>query len=276
MKRHRTVLLTITAVLTAGLLLAACGRQAADAPAAPEPAAAAVDQAEVVATPTAAPTPVPTAAPEADAADSAADTATPAESAPADTADTAPGIAQTETFVMVPEESEARYSINEVFISDNNALVTAIGRTTAITGSLTLNYADPAASTFDEFVVDVSLLRSDRSRRDRAIRSRWLESATFPLATFKVTEVRGFPADPAEGEAIDFQLVGDMTVKETTRAVVWDVTATLDGARLTGSATLSTFLEDFNIPVPSIAGILRVTDGIELTLDFTMEQVEGM
>ncbi|MCB0159402.1 MAG: hypothetical protein KDD83_14800, partial [Caldilineaceae bacterium] len=85
MKRHRTVLLTITAVLTAGLLLAACGRQAADAPAAPEPAAAAVDQAEVVATPTAAPTPVPTAAPEADAADSAADTATPAESAPADT-----------------------------------------------------------------------------------------------------------------------------------------------------------------------------------------------
>ncbi|MEZ4557752.1 MAG: YceI family protein [Caldilineaceae bacterium] len=73
--------------------------------------------------------------------------------------------------------------------------------------------------------MDVSLLRSDRSRRDRAIRSRWLESATFPLATFKVTEVRGFPADPAEGEPIDFQLVGDMTVKETTREVVWDVTA---------------------------------------------------
>ena len=182
----------------------------------------------------------------------------------------------TETFVIVPEESEARYSINEVFISDNNALVTAIGRTTAITGSLTLNYADPAASTFDEFVVDISLLRSDRSRRDRAIRSRWLESATFPLATFKVTEVRGFPANPAEGKSIDFQLVGDMTVKETTREVVWDVTATLDGDRLTGSATLATFLEDFNIPVPSIAGILRVTDGIELTLDFTMEQVEGM
>ena len=277
MKTHRTILIAITAALTAGLLLAACGRQAADAPAASAPAAPAeVAATPTVATPTPAPTPDPTAAPETEATAAVEDTETAAASAPAEALDTAPGIAQTETFVIVPEESEARYSINEVFISDNNALVTAIGRTTAITGSLTLNYADPAASTFDEFVVDISLLRSDRSRRDRAIRSRWLESATFPLATFKVTEVRGFPADPAEGESIDFQLVGDMTVKETTREVVWDVTAILEGDRLTGSATLATFLEDFNIPVPSIAGILRVTDGIELTLDFTMEQVEGM
>ncbi len=30
-------------------------------------------------------------------------------------------------FVIVPEESEARYSINEVFISDNNTLATAVG-----------------------------------------------------------------------------------------------------------------------------------------------------
>ncbi|MCB9162383.1 MAG: YceI family protein [Caldilineaceae bacterium] len=277
MKTYRTILIAITAVLTAGLLLAACGRQAADAPAVPAPTAPAEAAATpTVATPTPAPTPDPTAAPETEATAAVEDTETAAASAPAAALDTAPGIAQTETFVIVPEESEARYSINEVFISDNNALVTAIGRTTAITGSLTLNYADPAASTFDEFVVDISLLRSDRSRRDRAIRSRWLESATFPLATFKVTEVRGFPADPAEGESIDFQLVGDMTVKETTREVVWDVTAILEGDRLTGSATLATFLEDFNIPVPSIAGILRVTDGIELTLDFTMEQVEGM
>ncbi|MEZ4612306.1 MAG: hypothetical protein R2838_19025 [Caldilineaceae bacterium] len=69
--------------------------------------------------------------------------------------------------------------------------------------------------------------------------------------------------------------MGDMTVKETAREVVWDVTAMLEGNQLTGSHA-GHLLEDFNIPVPSIAGYPCVTDGIELTLDFTMEQVEGM
>ena len=82
-----------------------------------------------------------------------------------------------------------------------------------------------AASEFEPFVVDISTLKSDRSRRDRAIRTQWLESATYPLATFEVKEMRNFPADPQEGELISFQLAGDMTVKETTVEVVWDVTA---------------------------------------------------
>jgi polyisoprenoid-binding protein YceI len=265
MNRSMPFLPPIAGLLVVAILLSGCGRQSADAP---TPTVAAEAAAPTEAAPT---EPVPTAEP---APETAAEPTPSQEQEVAVQADAVP--AQTETFVIVPDESEALYSIDEVFISDNNALVTAVGRTTAITGSLTLNYADPAASTFDEFAVDISLLRSDRSRRDRAIRTRWLESATYPLATFQVTEVRGFPADPSEGQAIDFQLVGDMTVKETTRQVVWDVTATLEGDRLTGSATLATFLEDFNIPVPSIVGILRVTDGIQLTLDFTMQRVEGM
>jgi len=173
-------------------------------------------------------------------------------------------------FVIVPEESEARYSINEVFISDNNTLATAIGVTSQVQGGMTLNYDDPAASEFDQFVVDISTLRSDRSQRDRAIRRQWLESSTYPLAVFDVREVRNFPAEPQEGEPISFQLAGDMTVKETTQEVVWEVMATLEGDRLSGTATLETTLESFNIPVPSIVNILRVTDGITLTLDFVM------
>jgi polyisoprenoid-binding protein YceI len=179
-----------------------------------------------------------------------------------------------ETFTILSEESEASYSIDEVFINDNNTLATAVGVTSMITGSLTLNYDNPAASEFTPFVVDISTLASDRSRRDRAIRREWLESSTYPLATFDVTEIRNFPANPEEGTPLSFQLAGDMTVKETTREVVWDVTVTLEGDRLTGTATFVTFLADFNIPVPSIAGVLRVTDGLTLTLDFVMQRDE--
>ncbi len=240
------------AVLLLALLLAACDTQ----------------RAAPVAEPTTAPTGAPTEAPTA--------TTQPTEEPAAETTEsateTAPSEAQAVRFVIVPEETTASYSIEETFFNENNRLNTAVGTTTVVSGELTLNYADPTASTFGQFVVDLSTLRSDQNRRDRAIRTRWLESNTYPLARFDVTEIRNFPADPQEGVPIAFQLVGDMTVKETTRQESWDVIATLAGDRLTGTATLATTLEAFNIPIPSILGILSVTDGITLTLDFVFER----
>jgi polyisoprenoid-binding protein YceI len=170
--------------------------------------------------------------------------------------------AETRTFVIVPEETTAEYSIDETFLNDNNRLGTAIGKTSIVEGSLVLNYADPAQSELGEITVDISTLASDSSRRDNAIRERWLESARFPLASFAAKEIRGFPADPQEGQAIEFQLVGDMKIKETTREQVWDVMASLDGDTL--------MLADYNVPPPEILGIVRVTDGLTATLDFTM------
>lgn len=247
----------LAVLLALTLLFAACSTGAQESGAAP-----------TAAPPTATATePVPTATanePEAAATEASVAAQTPAED---------PGEDRLVRFAIVPEETTARYSIEEVFLSDNNTLATAVGVTSQVQGGMTLNYDDPSASEFEPIVVDISTLQSDRSRRDRAIRSEWLESATYPLATLEVTEVRGFPADPQEDVPMTFQLAGDMTVKETTREVVWDVTATLSGDRLTGTATLDTFLADFNIPIPSIAGVLRVTDGITLTLEFVMEKV---
>lgn len=178
--------------------------------------------------------------------------------------------AETRTFAIVPEKTRAQYSIDEIFLNNNNRLGTAIGTTSVVEGSLVLNYADPAQSELGEISVDISTLATDSGRRDNAIRERWLESARFPLATFKATEIRSFPADPQEGESIEFQLVGDMKIKETTREQVWDVTATLDGDTLTGTATTFLMLADYNVPVPEILGVVRVTDGLTATLDFSM------
>lgn len=256
MTQHPVRRLATGALLGAALLLAACSSSAeADPTATPAPAATST------ATPIAAPTEEPATAP-------AATTEPAAEAAQS----AGPRLAE---FVIVPEETQAGYSIKEVFISDNNTLATAVGVTSQVQGGFTLNYDDPAAGQFSQFVVDISTLKSNRSQRDRAIRKQWLESTTYPLATFDVREVRNFPADPQEGVPISFQLAGDMKVKETTQAVVWEVTATLEGDRLTGTATLETTLESFNIPVPSIANILRVTDGITLTLNFVMQRVSG-
>lgn len=180
----------------------------------------------------------------------------------------------TRTFVIVPDKTTAQYSIDEIFFNENNRLNTAVGKTNQVQGSLILNFTNPAASQLGTFTVDISTLRSDSSRRDRAIRERWLESARYPLATFVAREIRNFPPDPKEGEPISFQIVGDLTLKQTTREQVWDVTATLNGDILTGTATTFLLLADYNIPVPELLGILRVTDGLKATLEFTMAAAE--
>ncbi len=175
-------------------------------------------------------------------------------------------------FVLIPAESQAGYSIDETFINQNNKLFTAVGITSAITGELNLNYADPASSQFGEFVVDISTLTSDSPRRDNAIRQNWLESNSYPLAVFSVTSVQNFPIAPQEGELIQFQLLGDLKIREVTLPVTWEVAATLQGPRLTGAATTDIMLVDFGIEPPSIAGILSVTDGALITVNFVFEQ----
>lgn len=259
---HKLYLLSV--VIISALLVAACN---------PAPQAAS--------TPTTAATPTPEAppatAPEPTALPSATPTAEPMAAAtepptPGPVAtDTPEASAQEMRFVIIPEETTASYSIQETLINRNNTIGTAVGTTRAVEGWVALNYEDPTASEFGQFTVDISTLTSDRARRDNAIRNQWLESARYPLATFVVKEVRGFPPGAGEGQSIQFQLVGDMAVRETTREVAWDVTATLDGNTLSGTATTFIMLEDFNVPVPNIAGILSVTDGATLTLDFAMQ-----
>ena len=90
-----------------------------------------------------------------------------------------------------------------------------------------------------EITVDLRTLTSDKNRRDQRIREQWLESNTYPYATFVSTELQGGPESYTEGEEVSFKLVGDMTIREQTRPVTWDVTAKLEGDTVTGTATTS-------------------------------------
>src|SRR5438105_3475 len=64
----------------------------------------------------------------------------------------------------------------------------AVGRTSSISGSLTLAGTSPALTVDSaDFTVDVSTLSSDRPMRDDRIRDTGLQSAMYPRATFKLT-----------------------------------------------------------------------------------------
>jgi len=172
------------------------------------------------------------------------------------------------TFAIVPSESKVTYEVAETFINQNNRFNLAVGVTNNVNGTIQANLQNPPASTLGEFTIDVSQFTSDSSRRDNAIRNNWLESARFPTAVFKPTSIAVLPGSYEEGKDYSFQVTGDLTVKETTRPVTFDVTAKLTGDTLSGKATTTILLSDFNVGPISILGVLKTEDQAKLTLEF--------
>ena len=251
----RLVIVTILFVLLAAAITACAGQSAA--PAASEAAPAAEEAA------------APVEMPQPDPADQVA------EATPPPAEDSAPVAAGARSFQIVPEQSSMQYFVEEEFFGQAVPFVTAIGKTSALNGSVALqidgNSVQIEGGTFE---ADISTLTSDRPRRDQAIRDRWLQSSRYPIATFVATEALNVPADAAFGQDINFQVSGDMTIREVTNPLTWDMTARIADNTLFGTATTFFYMKDYGFDPPDIAGILRVTDGVTVTVDFVAQEVQ--
>ncbi len=60
-----------------------------------------------------------------------------------------------------------------------------------------------------------------------------------------------------------------MTIREITKPQTFAVTARLDGDTFTGTATSYVLMQDYGFEPPSILGVLEVTDGVTVTVNFT-------
>jgi polyisoprenoid-binding protein YceI len=213
--------------------------------------------AETPAQPTEAPT-QPTAAPE--------QPTEPPQAAPTEPP-AAPAAGPT-TYKIVPGESTVTYEVGETFFNQNNRFNLAVGVTSQVAGEVQLDAANPQGAQVSPITIDISQFQSDSNRRDERIRQQWLESARYPTATFTPTSIDGLPATYTEGQPLTFTMTGDLTVKETTKPVTFDVTATLQGGILAGTATTNILLSDFGVGPIEIAGMLGTEDGAKLTLAF--------
>lgn len=184
------------------------------------------------------------------------------------------------TFVIVPEESQASYLVDEEFLE--NALSKlgieagqkdVVGTTPEVSGQLQLNLEDLSAVLGEnEFAVDLSQLTSDQDRRDNWIRENGPTFDRFPMATFTATAVSGLPDNYDEGQEIQFQVSGDLTVHEVTLPVTFDVTATLQDDTLTGVLETRRLMSDFGIDPPAFAGTLTVADEFGIRVEFTARE----
>jgi len=171
--------------------------------------------------------------------------------------------------VVAPEGNEARFSVREQLV--NLTLPNdAVGTTTALSGAIVLRPDGQILADPSRFVVDLTTLHTDSSRRDGYIQRNTLETGTYPEAVFVPSAVTGLPSPlPTSGE-VAFQLTGDLTVHGVTRPVAWDVAAQIDGSTLTGTATTSITFTDFGMTLPRVGPVLSVEDLIALQYDFVL------
>jgi polyisoprenoid-binding protein YceI len=164
---------------------------------------------------------------------------------------------------LVSSGSQAGYRVNEVLFGQE---AEAVGRTSDVTGTMTISGTTVTAT---EVVVDMTTVASDEDRRDGQFRGRIMDTATYPTATYTLTQPIELGSVPAEGEDITVSVTGDLTLRGVTRSVTFDLTARRSGATIAANGIINVDFDDFQIPDASGGPASVGRDGeLELLLVF--------
>jgi polyisoprenoid-binding protein YceI len=166
-----------------------------------------------------------------------------------------------------PDSSEARYRAKEQLVG-KDLPSEAIGTTKAVAGQILVGSDGAIVSDGSKITIDLRTLKSDEGRRDNYLQRNTLGTATHPMAEFVPTEARGLPNPLPQSGTATFELVGDLTLRDTTVPVTWQVEATFEQQAVTGTATTAIKLEDFGITPPRVGPVLSIEEQIALELDF--------
>jgi polyisoprenoid-binding protein YceI len=172
---------------------------------------------------------------------------------------------------VIADRSEARYRVREQlagisFPSD------AVGTTSAIDGGIFLDAQGRIRTSDSRLTVDLRTLRSDRDRRDNYVRRNTLETERHPTAVFIPSEVRGLPFPLPQTGTVSFELIGDLTIRGTTRPTTWEATATFNGQEVSMQAKTSFRFADFGLSIPRVASVLSVEETIRLETDLLLRR----
>jgi polyisoprenoid-binding protein YceI len=186
-----------------------------------------------------------------------------ASSAGTATANTAASGAVAGTWT-VGSGSVVGYRVNEVLLGQN---ATAVGRTTSVTGHLTIAGTAVTAASFS---VPMDAIHSDKSQRDAQFDGRIMDVAQYPTGTFTLTSPIDLGSLPAAGVIKSYTAHGKLTLHGTTRAVTFTLTAERSAAKhgaakdggnqIEVAGDIPVLFSDYNIQNPSFAGFVTTQD----------------
>ena len=170
----------------------------------------------------------------------------------------------------VAGQSEARFLIDEVLRGEPK---TVVGRTDQIDGSIAVQF-EPGRVEIGEFEINLRTIATDDEMRDRTIRGMILETNRdeFEFSTFVPTAVSGVPQTLTAGSSVDLIVTGDLTVRDVTRSVDFEMTLrVLSERRLEGFATTRFTWDEFEITIPYVGGdsiVNAVDDWVVIEMEF--------
>jgi len=153
------------------------------------------------------------------------------------------------------------YRIKETLFDQSN---TAVGRTSAISGSITISATTVTAG---HFTVDMTKVTSDQSQRDHQFQGRIMDTSTFPTATFALSQPIQLGSVPADGTIVTKTALGNLTMHGTTKSVTFTVQARRSGSTISISGSIPIVFADYGISNPSGGPATTSNNG---TLEFLL------
>ncbi|MFZ0545521.1 MAG: YceI family protein [Candidatus Promineifilaceae bacterium] len=164
------------------------------------------------------------------------------------------------------DDSEATFTLSEV-LRGEDAIV--VGTTNQVAGEIAVNPDDLSTAQVGTIQVNARTLVTDESRRNQMIRNQILNTNSYEFVTFAPTEIVGLSGSATPGQEWTFQIVGDLTIRDITNQVTFDVTAQIgENGQLVGTAATTVNRSDFNLNIPSVPFVADVGEEVTLSLDF--------
>ncbi len=157
---------------------------------------------------------------------------------------------------IVGENSLAGYRVDEVLFGQN---VTAVGRTSAVSGEVSIQGSEVVTASFS---VDLATVKSDSDRRDNQFANRIMDVLNFPNADFVLSEPITIPSDALSGAEFATDATGELSLRGATKQVAMQLTARLSGAVVEITASTEIVFAEWGIPDPSLPGITTEDSGI--------------
>jgi polyisoprenoid-binding protein YceI len=154
----------------------------------------------------------------------------------------------------VGKGSVVGYRVQEVLFGQNH---TAVGRTAAITGHITISGTTVTAGSF---TVRMATITSDASERDGQFRGRIMDTSAYPTGTLTLTRPIALAPVPAAGVVRSYTASADLTLHGHTRVVTFPLTAERTAQAIEVSGSIRVLFADWDIPNPSFTGFVTTQD----------------
>jgi polyisoprenoid-binding protein YceI len=137
------------------------------------------------------------------------------------------------------------YRVKETLLGQS---ATAAGRTSAVTGQITIAGTTVAKA---QFSVDMTSVKTDNSRRDDQFQGRIMETSTYPTATFALTAPINLAPVPKDGVVKKYAATGTFILHGTTKTVTFTLSTKRTGNVIQVQGSLPIKFSDYNINNPS-------------------------